>query len=550
MNRPPLPAGESSNYGTDPLAMEDHNRRTSHLKTYTAGEDDSRLAAAAKELGLEKSRQPRPQVRKTTKSSRKRHQLVLSILLDTGTEDAYMKSIISAHEESQDRQAWSPLPSSVSDRMADLEQGDEDEEVTGGTLTAATLGIIKGMVGPAILYLPHGFATAGYLVALPVLVVTTVFFLYSSNCLLECWRYEQEASEEIVNLLHGATPRKRTVLSYPELAYRALGAHGEGIVKTGIALMQSGVCLTYFIFVSQNLHTFANNAFGLTVSASHLLLVMIVIQVPLSWLRDIRKLTLTNLFANTLILYGLTTCLGYALAESFQGEATTIANIADHLQSLTPYKNTWYLFIGTCVVLFEGSITLLIPLQEAVHGVERRKQFGSVYNTVILAVVAFYTIFGLVCWTGFGPQVQTVLTTSLPIGSQANTVQLAYSIAVIFTFPLQNFPALEITVRSIKAAMYSRNCSVRLHRNVLSSLLILLLAAIAVCTMESLDKVVSLMGSLLGCPLSFVFPPLIHSYLVPNISTQRLWGNRLVIAFGLLAMIGASTVTLHTWVSR
>ena len=32
----------------------------------------------------------------------------------------------------------------------------------GGDLTSAVLGIIKGMVGPAILYLPHGFAKAGF----------------------------------------------------------------------------------------------------------------------------------------------------------------------------------------------------------------------------------------------------------------------------------------------------------------------------------------------------------------------------------------------------
>jgi proton-coupled amino acid transporter len=203
--------------------------------------------------------------------------------------------------------------------------------------------------------LPHGFATAGYLVALPVMAITTIFFLYSSRCLLECWQYEHDnnACGEETLLLAGSKfrHRQRTELSYPELAYRGLGVHGETLVKTGIALMQSGVCLTYFIFVSQNLRSFAMDVFGLNVQARTWLLVMIFIQVPLSWIKDIRKLTLTNLVANALILYGLITCLGFAVKESVQGADEPMTNIATHVQALIPFQNTWYLFIGTSVSL-------------------------------------------------------------------------------------------------------------------------------------------------------------------------------------------------------
>lgn len=204
------------------------------------------------------------------------------------------------------------------------------------------------------------------------------------------------------------------------------------------------------------------------------------------------------------------------------------------------------------VLLFEGSITLLVPLQEAVVGEERRKQFPAVYTRVILGIICFYLFFGLTCWSAFGHDVNVVLTTSLPSSILSTTVQLAYSIAVIFTFPLQNFPALEITCRTIQSACgkgpgRGGKKSVWLKRNFLSSLLVLLLAVIAVCTMDSLDKVVSLMGSLLGCPIAFVFPPLIHSNLVEDISVRRLWTNRIVAGLGVVGMVLASTTTLMTW---
>ena len=181
---------------------------------------------------------------------------------------------------------------------------------------------------------------------------------------------------------------------------------------------------------------------------------------------------------------------------------------------------------------------------------EDRAKFSTVYRRVILGIIAFYTVFGITCWMSFGDNVRTVLTTSLPPGTLATTVQFAYSVAVIFTFPLQNFPCLEIACRSISKRMQS-TCggrkTVLSKRNVVSSVLVCLLAVVAAATMESLDKVVSLMGSLLGCPIAFVFPPLIHSQLDPSISARRKTTNHIVAALGIVAMILASITTIIAW---
>lgn len=202
------------------------------------------------------------------------------------------------------------------------------------------------------------------------------------------------------------------------------------------------------------------------------------------------------------------------------------------------------------VLLFEGSITLLVPLQEAVYREEDRRKFPEVYQKVILGIISFYAFFGVCCWVSFGNDVRTVMTTSLPSGTMATTVQLAYSFAVIFTFPLQNFPSLEIACRSIVSVMddtCGKSMSFPHQRNVIASILVCILAAVAISTMDSLDKVVSLMGSLLGCPLAFVFPPLIHTKLDPNLSKGRKLSNRVVAVLGICAMILASVTTLLTW---
>lgn len=473
------------------------------------------------------------------------------------------------------------------DENDDIVEQDPHAVGLGGSLPSAVLGIIKGMVGPAILYLPHGFASAGYLVALPIMAITTALFLHSSKCLLDSWKIEsnkQEAefsplpidaavanvedNDEVLPLqeLEESSPQPQqqraklhssTKLSYPELAQRAFGKRGEQLVELGIALMQSGVCLTYLIFVPHNLHTSLKLLLGWDVAPEWWLIVMVLIQIPLSWIRDIRKFTVTNLVANGLIGYGLATCLGFAVREATTPTANTdgdavlgpISNLWNHMIHLKPFASQWFLFIGTSVLLFEGSITLLVPLQEAVKTEADRAQFPAVYKRVILGIISFYVVFGITCWMSFGNDVSVVLTTSLPPGLFATTVQLAYSVAVIFTFPLQNFPSLEILCRSLAKNLGPRCGRSRLwtNRDFLASLLVCLLAVVAVATMNSLDKVVSLFGSLFGCPIAFVAPPLIHNQLCDTASHSRRRLNYAVAGLGFVAMILASAATILKW---
>lgn len=259
----------------------------------------------------------------------------------------------------------------------------------------------------------------------------------------------------------------------------------------------------------------------------------------------------------------------------YDSERGPLAEIFYKFFHLSAFNSSgWFLFIGTSVLLFEGSITLLIPLQEAVATSQDRQYFPKMYPNVILCIIWFYTFFGIFCWMSFGDEVHTVMTTSLPEDSTlATTVQLAYSVAVMLTFPLQNFPSLEITCTAIASFLkkVSRSDMVRnsnvlfrtmqiLQRHdVLSSLSVCALGLVAVLTMERLDKVVSLMGGLLGCPLAFVFPPLIHNKLASMtpasvsgnggyyLSDSRRLQNKIVAALGLGAMVVATIATILKW---
>jgi proton-coupled amino acid transporter len=99
---------------------------------------------------------------------------------------------------------------------------------------------------------------------------------------------------------------------------------------------------------------------------------MLLLQIPMSWIRDIRKLTVTNALANALILYGLITCLVFALGNAVQPANNSnakgpggahdseesvdahirgpVAEILYKLAHLDGFNSHgWFLFIGTSV---------------------------------------------------------------------------------------------------------------------------------------------------------------------------------------------------------
>lgn len=149
--------------------------------------------------------------------------------------------------------------------------------------------------------------------------------------------------------------------------------------------------------------------------------------------------------------------------------------------------------------------------------------------------------------TAFGDSVKTALTASLPKRKLTTIVQMAYSIAIMFTFPLQAYPALQVTCHH----GYTRNDNGKssptiIYRNVQATMIMFALGIIAVLAIDYLGNVVSLLGSLVGVPIALIFPPLMHNKLV-NASTLTQSMNVCVATLGIVAMIACSYNTISSW---
>ena len=130
----------------------------------------------------------------------------------------------------------------------------------------------------------------------------------------------------------------------------------------------------------QNLQASVRILTGDDVPMLNFLWLMVLVEIPLSWIQNVRHFTITNVIANFLILYGLLTCLGFAANNLIESSSTTeeqlqddasnndeeeqtdivdidaeiiavgpFRNIIKKMSELRPFGPGWFLFIGTSV---------------------------------------------------------------------------------------------------------------------------------------------------------------------------------------------------------
>ena len=525
--------------------------------TYTHGQDAGDLAARARELGLERRAA-------LLEASRQRHSLYGGTLKSTRLRLAVLASFDPDLEEED----WQRAPSTPTARrpldrspswLEDVEARREARQ-SGFTLQQAFLATVKSAVGPAVLYMPRGFEEGGLAFSLGMLVLSFALFGLGATRLLEAWA------------LHGR--------SYSGLMGKAFGLKGVYLCRVTIVLQQCGICLTYVIFIATNCRELWAYWTGATPTLATCCALQLLVLVPLSWIRDMQTFATTNLIANALILYALIVLALHA--------TTTIAHDPPASLATLPLFNreSFYLFVGTSAFVYEGSAALVVPLQEAVKP-DRRADFSKMYVRTCAGIIATYICFGALNWIAYGKSTQVVLTLNLPRGPWKASVQLAYSLAVVFTFPLQLYPAVQILKsvgRKLKRLSVSRVGYVaiddsatpqpvveppsetdteadtptraikpprprtsKLEGNAARTAVVAVLVAVAIAEVRRLDKIVALVGGFLGIPLAFVYPLAVHLRLVPNAPARtRLLS---VVAMGVGAVLGlaCSAVTVLTW---
>lgn len=166
-------------------------------------------------------------------------------------------------------------------------------------------------------------------------------------------------------------------------------------------------------------------------------------------------------------------------------------------------------------------------------------------------VIIFLSV-GAISFAAFGEEVETVVLLNLPTGDPTVIlVQFLYTLAIVFSVPLQLFPAIGIVEQHLlfppeTTVSGKFDPVIKWQKNMFRASSALVVALIAWVGADSLDRVVSIIGSFACLPLSFIYPAIFHYRLVARTKWQRFSDVALAI-FGIGMMIFVTEQTIATW---
>ncbi|SAM07194.1 hypothetical protein [Absidia glauca] len=401
----------------------------------------------------------------------------------------------------------------------DKEKSFEEEQlehVPEGTASSgkALFMLLKAFVGTGVVFLPGGFVSGGLIFSIALMVFIALVCLIAFQLLIQA---------------------QRTIGGdYGQVAYKLYGNWLRYLILFFLCLSQMGFVASYLIFISENL--------GLVVDqlshcqrpfpANVFIWLVLLIIVPITWVRKIAKLSWNAIIADVFILFGLVSVI------YFTSDQITQHGPGPNLRMIN--SNDFALMIGTAVFSFEG-IGMVVPI---IQGMKHPEQFPRVLTLGMIICTCLFVLIGTLGYLAFGENTQASVVSNLPPqNGLAITVQLFYAIAMILTSPFMLYPPLSIVERGL----FGQHKSGRLHwkykwgKNLVRSLIPIICAAVSFGVGSSgLSKFVALIGSLCCMPLCFIFPV-----------TSNRWakvGDIIMTLWGLGIMIFTLYVNIHSWI--
>ena len=139
-----------------------------------------------------------------------------------------------------------------------------------------------------------------------------------------------------------------------------------------------------------------------------------------------------------------------------------------------------------------------------------------------------------------------MITKLLPSGSIPLQIGIViFMMNVVISYPLQIHPAIMITESYIFRKMEHstlRKWLKNLSRSVIVGITIL----IGYCLEDSLDRLLSMIGSVTCTPVAFIMPATLHLMLAAESTSNKVFDVAIII-FGFFVMIYLTSFTLINW---
>jgi len=431
----------------------------------------------------------------------------------------------------------SPVQDPTTHSCEEVDEAAPDRHLAGSAKTAVTL--FKALVGPGTLFLPSGMKNAG--------LATGASMTAVAGCVtILC----------IVLLLDTAdrlSAQGQLVYGFGDIGQHLYGKMGKAAVNAAIITCQMGFCTAYCVFIAENIQSVIFETSGCDLSGIwaseglvYLIIAMVIpLEIPFVWVRQIKYFALTNFLANVIIILSV----GWMLGSNFSKMGKPVGK-----GPVINFKSSGILpYLGTTMYLFEGFAAMAIPVKRSMKHPEN---LPSLMIGVAVVVVALQIVFSFsVVWV-YREETESIATLNYSKGSVpggigvVEVVQLTWCVAVFLTFPLQLFPAAKILERFWFPDRHSGN---KWAKNAIRTGMVITCMAISIGGYSSVDNLVAIIGAL-GCiPLAIIFPAIFHWKVctAPGGPQEgRIFTLDLAIAiFGMMAMVIAVITAVMKWVT-
>lgn len=354
-------------------------------------------------------------------------------------------------------------------------------------------------MGAAAFELPYAFMQAGSLGALAGMLCLAALSCFSLLHLAYAGRMVPDNSAP----------------TYPELAYASFGRGGKIAAWFGFLVMTLGVCGSYVVLISKNMHTLTPR-----VSEAEWTIITVCILVPFSWFRNFKFLAPTSLFGIVALLFALIIVTVDAAAQAGSYNTTAEEHFVHQIKEIPLFRgDTYFLFLGNAAFLYL-SATPMLPLEQGMA--DRRKFFWPFVMTVVsVSVIAIS--FSFFAWIGFGDCkikntttnhidhcVDSEIIRNLPNNKwTTHVVKVSLSVSLVFTLIVYLFPFSEALEAEVFDKSKFGTATVEFKRNVLRFFVILAIAGTAT-GIPNFYYLTGLSGGFGNNILSFILPPMIY----------------------------------------
>jgi len=245
------------------------------------------------------------------------------------------------------------------------------------------------------------------------------------------------------------------------------------------------------------------------------------------YLRSMKYLSPTAILANVAVIVVVVAVISYG------GKNVGISPIEDY----KPYVrfNNFPIFYG--IVAFGYTIHgLALDIQSSMKVPGR---FNLVVDLSMTFVTIIYLVFGSLGYLFFKELTNCVITENLEAGIMSNTIKISLSTVLIFAYPLQMFPVIQILERII-FKIERKSIVDTLLRNLLRTALTIFTIGLAL-KVPYFGKFSAFVGTFSNSFIAFIFPPIAFLKLFSGPDSPRiisLWQKILCVTISIIGFIG------------